>query len=257
MPESDLALLLRAAKAAGDIALPFWQRDPQVWDKGGDAGPVTEADLAVDAALKDILLDARPDYGWLSEETPDDPARLKTGRLFILDPIDGTRSFIAGQKHWAHALAVVEDGAVTAAVVAMPARQAVYAAAAGEGATCNGTPLRVAPPRPLAKADVLTTKSNLAPQHWRDGAPPEFKRSFRASLAYRLCLVAEGRFDAMLTLRPTWEWDVAAGTLIVTEAGGTVTTASGDFPRFNGPEGQLPGLVAGGPAHAPLAAALA
>ncbi|WP_411724285.1 inositol monophosphatase family protein, partial [Loktanella salsilacus] len=110
MPATDLPLLLDAAAAAGDIALRYFKSDPQVWDKAGDQGPVTEADLAVNDMLTARLRSAQPDYGWLSEETPDDTARLTTHRQFVIDPIDGTRAFINHSLDWAHALAVVEDG---------------------------------------------------------------------------------------------------------------------------------------------------
>ena len=114
MPARDLALLTEAAREAGRIALRYWRNSPQVWDKGGEHGPVTEADLAVNDMLKAKLLAARPDYGWLSEETPDSADRLAVDTVFIVDPIDGTRAFIAGEETFAHSLAVVQRGKVTA-----------------------------------------------------------------------------------------------------------------------------------------------
>ncbi len=257
MPAIDLPLLMDAANAAGEIALGFFKSDPQVWDKDDDQGPVTEADLAVNDMLIERLRTARPDYGWLSEETPDDTARLTTSRQFIVDPIDGTRAFINGSRDWAHAIAVVEDCRVIAGVVALPARGLTYAAVLGNGATLNGRPLRVTDVAELSLANVLTTKPNLAPQHWRDGAVPTFSKGFRSSLAYRLCLVAEGRFDAMLTLRPSWEWDIAAGSLIVAEAFGITTDRSGAPLRFNNPHPQVNGVIAAGNVHSMLRDALA
>ncbi|MFZ3583263.1 3'(2'),5'-bisphosphate nucleotidase CysQ [Loktanella sp. DJP18] len=256
MPATDLPLLLDAAQEAGDIALGYFKADPQVWDKDDEQGPVTEADLAVNAMLTDRLRGARPAYGWLSEESPDDPARLTTQRQFIVDPIDGTRAFINHSRDWAHALAVVEQGRVICGVVALPARGLTFAATQGGGATLNGQPLRVTDITTLAEAHVLTTKPNLAPQHWIGGAAPAFSKGFRSSLAYRLCLVAEGRFDAMLTLRPSWEWDIAAGALIVEEAFGTATDRRGKPLQFNNPHPQVDGVLAAGPVHAALHAAL-
>mgnify|MGYP001825663736 FL=1 len=101
MPARDLDLLKSAALEAGKIARRYWRDDPQVWDKGGD-DPVSEADFAVDTYLRTALLAARPDYGWVSEETEDDPARIDKPRTFVVDPIDGTRAFVAGEKTWAH-----------------------------------------------------------------------------------------------------------------------------------------------------------
>ncbi|RYH04020.1 3'(2'),5'-bisphosphate nucleotidase CysQ [Salipiger sp. IMCC34102] len=256
MPETDLALLLEAAREAGEIAMSHFKRDPQVWDKPGDEGPVTEADLAVDAHLSARLRAARPDYGWLSEETQDDVARLQASRVFVVDPIDGTRSFIRGDRDWGHALAVVEDGVPVAGVVLMPARDLTFAAASGQGATCNGQPIAASAQADPAQSCVLATKPNMAAQHWRAG-PPAFQRSFRSSLAYRLSLVAQGRFDAMLTLRPAWEWDIAAGALIVTEAGGQITDRRGAPLRFNSENRLLDGVVAGGAVVPALLDALA
>ena len=256
MPATDLPLLLDAAQRAGQIALRHFKADPQVWDKDDDQGPVTEADLAVNAMLSETLRAARPDYGWLSEESPDDPARLTTHRQFVVDPIDGTRAFINHSRDWAHALAVVEDARVICGVVTLPARGMTFAATLGGGATLNGKPLRVTQVTALAQAHVLTTKPNLAPQHWQGGAVPPFSKGFRSSLAYRLCLVAEGRFDAMLTLRPSWEWDIAAGALIVAEAGGTATDRKGQPLRFNNPHPQVDGVLAAGGVHEALRTAL-
>ena len=115
-PEDDLALLERAARDAGQIALRYWRKHPKAWDKADDAGPVTEADLAVNDALHDLLMGARPEYGWLSEESEADPSRLDAGHCFIIDPIDGTRAFIDGQDHFAHSLAVAKGDRIVAAL---------------------------------------------------------------------------------------------------------------------------------------------
>ncbi|NJM82416.1 MAG: 3'(2'),5'-bisphosphate nucleotidase CysQ [Tabrizicola sp.] len=243
MPAHDLALLTEAARAAGRIALRHWKRNPQVWDKGGEHGPVSEADLAVNDMLKTMLLAARPDYGWLSEETPDDPARLTCDKVFIIDPIDGTRAFIAGEETFAHSLAVTRAGEVTAAVVFLPALDRLYTASVTAPALRDGRPIAASTRQELTGADILTTKANLAPDRWAGGVP-EINRSFRASLAYRLCLAAEGRYDGMFTLRPAWEWDIAAGSLIATRAGATVTDQTGAPLRFNTAEARADGVLA-------------
>ena len=217
---------------------------------------MSEADLEVDDHLKSVLTEARPDYGWLSEETTDDLARLDKRRLFIVDPIDGTRSFLAGEKTWSHSLAIAEGGKITAAVIFLPAHQKIYAAALGSGATCNGRSLSSSGRTDMAGAKVLATRANFDARYWPVGVPP-VERHFRSSLAYRLALVGEGRFDGMLTLRSTWEWDVAAGTLIAAEAGATACTTDGAAPQFNNPDPKLPGLVVATPfIHAGLMQAL-
>lgn len=243
MPGPDLALLTDAAREAGRIAMRFWRKDPRVWDKGGEHGPVTEADLAVNDMLKNRLLTARPGYGWLSEETPDDLARLTHETVFIIDPIDGTRSFVAGEESFAHSLAVAHRGKVVAGAVFLPALDRLYSASLDQGPGLNGAPIAASRRDQLSGADILTTKPNLAPEKWPGGVP-EVQRHFRASLAYRLCLAAEGQFDGMITLRPAWEWDIAAGGLIAARAGLTVTDRMGAALVFNRSEARADGVLA-------------
>jgi len=255
-PAADLALLLEAAEIGGAIAMRHFQAAPLHWEKGGGAGPVSQADLEIDRALAAHLGAARPSYGWLSEETEDGPARLAAGRVFILDPIDGTRAFLAGETGFGIALAVAEDGRITAGVMHLPARAETYAAALGQGATLNGQPIRCTPRTGLPGARVLASKAGLAPERWPGGVPP-VNRFFRTALAWRLCLVAAGSFDATLTLMPAWEWDIAAGALIAAEAGAMVTDATGGPLRFNAPHPRAPSLIAAPPAlHAAFVARL-
>lgn len=247
MPASDTALLLEMAEEAGRIALHHFRRDHRIWDKGAGAGPVTEADLAVDAMLQERLLAARPDYGWLSEETADSAGRLEAERVFIIDPIDGTRAFIAGETSWSHSLAVAERGRIVSAVVYLPAKARSYVATRGGGATRNGVPIRVGAADGSGTVSIITGKPNLAPGHWPGGVP-EHTRHYRPSIAYRLGLVAEGRYDAMVTFRPSWEWDIAAGALIVEEAGGKVSNTSGAPLAFNSRSRMTDGMIAAAPA---------
>jgi len=164
--------------------------------------------------------------------------------VFIIDPIDGTRSFVEGANTWAHALAVAERGVITAAVVYLPMRDKLYAAARGLGATLNGEPMRVSDTSDLAQATLLAAKPAQLGSHWAAGKAPEYKRSYRPSLAYRLSLVGQGRMDGMLTLRPSWEWDIAAGALIVTEAGGQISDRTGAPLLFNNADPRFDGVVA-------------
>ncbi|WP_425039877.1 inositol monophosphatase family protein [Primorskyibacter sp. S187A] len=256
MPGADLALLLDAARAAGDVVLSFAGPNAQRWDKPGGAGPVTEADLAANACLREHLRPARPDYGWLSEEDADDSDRLERDRVFVIDPIDGTRSFIEGSRTWAISIAVVEDGQPVAGVVALPARGLVFAAERDGGAFLNEAPLTPSDRTALHGADMLIPKPALKADYWPGGVP-DVTRHHRPSLAYRLCLAASGRFDAMLTLRDAWEWDIAAGSLIAQEAGCVVTDRDGARLAFNVAHAKTPGvLVANADLHGQLAARL-
>lgn len=248
----DLALLIEAAHAAGEIALRYWRKSPEVWEKEQGAGPVSEADLAVDRALNAILTAARPGYGWLSEETPDDRSRLGRQRCFIVDPIDGTRAFLDGTPDFAHSLAVTENGQPVAAVVFLPAQNRLYSAEKGALARLNGAPISVSGRAGVEGASLLTARASMDTGHWCNGVPP-VTRAFRSSLAWRLCLVAEGAFDAMLTLRPTWDWDAAAGALIAAQAGARVSDRTGREFSFNQPDPRQNGCIAGAPGvHAGL-----
>lgn len=237
--------------------MTFWRRDPVAWDKGCGAGPVTEADLAVNDAMLSLLTGERPDYGWLSEESEADPARLDAQRCFIVDPIDGTRAFIDGQDGFSHSLAIADGSRIIAAVVHLPVLDLTYTATANGPALLNGQP--IAPTDPdIDGAGVLTYRAISDAQYWRSGVMPPFRREFRSSLAWRLSLAAEGRFDAALSLRAAWEWDIAAGSLIAERAGARVTDRRGKPMQFNSPRAQVDGLIVAGPKlHGQLLAALA
>ncbi len=251
MPENDLSLLIDAAKASGDIARKFFNENPEVWDKDDNAGPVTEADLAIDAMLKSGLLDSRPNYGWLSEETEDNADRLEREHVFIIDPIDGTRAFIAGEKTFSHSLAIAKKGQVIAAVVYVPMMDLMYCASRETASTLNGEPISASGKAQLDGATVLGAKPNFDNKHWVGGLPP-IVRKFRPSLAYRLSLVAQGRYDAMITMRDCWEWDIAAGDLITRQAGGTVTDRLNAPLKFNSAHPMTKGCMAAGADLHPL-----
>ncbi|OWJ76825.1 3'(2'),5'-bisphosphate nucleotidase CysQ [Haematobacter genomosp. 1] len=247
MPDHDLALLIDAAQRAGEISSRYWRREPEAWEKPGGAGPVTEADLAVNRMLREQLTTARPEYGWLSEESDDSEARLGARRVFIVDPIDGTRSFMAGEPSFAHSIAVAEEGRVIAGVVYLPQMSALYTATADGPAALNGVPIGASGRTDPSGGTILATRPVLQSGMWRGGLIPPMRQVFRASIAFRLCLIAEGRFDALVVLRDTWEWDMAAGALIAARAGAVVTDRRGEQPRFNRRVPLVPGIVAASP----------
>jgi len=220
--DTDIDLIRTAAAEAGRIAMGFFGRDPEVWMKGG-VSPVSEADYAVDAFLKATLRAARPDYGWLSEETVDTPERLSARRPFVVDPIDGTRAFLDRRDLWCVSIAVVEDGRPLAGVLDCPARGEVFVAGLGTGATLNGAPVAVraqgAPPA-VAGPDRLV--SSLPPAF----RPPR-QHPYVPSLAYRLAMVAAGRIDGTFVKANSHDWDLAAADLILAEAGGQIRDAQG------------------------------
>lgn len=251
----DRALLVRAAEEAGRVALAHFRQPVAVRDKPGGAGPVSDADLAVNALLTERLRAARPAYGWLSEEDHDTPdARRARRRVFVVDPIDGTRAFLEGQDGFSVAVAVLDEETPVAAAVHLPARGITYAAHLGGGATVDGAPIAVSGRAEPDGARAVGRRSQFAPKFWPGGAP-DIEPVWRSSLAWRLCLVADGATDLALTFRACWEWDIAAGALIAAEAGATVSDADGLPLVFNSAEARLPGVMVAPPTlHAALLA---
>ncbi len=251
MPDSDdLALAVAAARTAGDAALRHFHAKSQWWHKteGDGAGsPVGVADLECDALLKATLLGARPGDGWLSEETADTADRLGRRRVWVVDPIDGTRDFIRGRTGWAVSVALVEDGAVTVAALAAPARGQFFAASAGGGATLNDASLRVSELATLSGVRLPIDAANLSAGYWPSPWPGEAVEKPN-SLALRMAKLAADEADAWLEGRTIAEWDVAAAALILAEAGGVVTDARGAALAFNKPAPVFHGIAAAVPA---------
>ena len=228
--DADLELLKGAAKDAGELAMTFFRNNPSAWAKAGGS-PVTEADTAVDAYLRTRLLAERPNYGWLSEETADDPARLGCETIFAVDPIDGTRGFIEGDDRWGVCLAVIRHGRPVVAALNVPARAEFYSAAAGKGAWMGETPLKVKNRVALAGARLTGPRGWLKTDTMQNlGADLQ---PHIPSLAYRLALVATGRIDAAFASPRANDWDLAASDLLVHEAGGRLTGLDGAALRYN------------------------
>lgn len=249
----DLDLLTATVKEAGGIARGFFGGHYKRWSKA-QGSPVTEVDLAVDRFLKERLRAARPDYGWLSEETEDNAARLGKRTVFIVDPIDGTVAFLKGRPHFTICAAVVEDGRPVAGVVYNPIQEKFFAALKGEGATCNGTAIHVSERAALEGCRMLADREMLAHQAWNDppNIPwPAMEIETRNSIAYRLALVANGSFDAMLALSAKRDWDLAAADIILTEAGGIATAHDGSELVYNRPDALQTSVVGAGPALYP------
>ncbi len=244
--ESDLALAVRVTRAAGELALRHFHAKSEWWEKA-PGNPVGVADLECDAYLKDRLLGARPDDGWLSEETADTEHRLARRRVWVVDPIDGTRDFVRGRTGWAVSVALVEDGVVTVAALAAPARKQLFVATRGHGAQCNGVRLRVSSLAVLAGVRLPIDAANMTASFWPEPWPGEAVEKPN-SLALRMAKLAANEADAWMEGRTIAEWDVAASALILTEAGGTVTDRAGNPLLFNKPEPMFHGIAAATPA---------
>lgn len=246
----DLALILDAAREAGELATALRRGGLDVQYKDG-ASPVTNADLAADALLKSRLGAARPSYGWLSEETADNAERLGCRRLFVVDPIDGTRAFLKDRPWWAVSIAVVEDGQPLAGVVVAPQLEESYSAIAGGGAWLNGQPIRASGVRAVEGCGMVGDPRMFAHPAW-PSPWPQMRIEQRNSTAYRMCLVASGAFDAALALVAKADWDLAAADLIGREAGAYVGDHTGQPFAYNGPVPAQKSLLCAAPALAPL-----
>ncbi len=238
---ADLALLRSAAGEAAALAMRYFRKSPKVWTKNA-ASPVSEADIAVDTLLKQRLLEARPDYGWLSEETEDDLSRMKKTALFVVDPIDGTRAFVNGERTWCISVAVVIGGRPVAGVLDCPATGEVFEAAAGNGAFLNGKPIRVSAPAGgfhLAGPKPIIEKAAPhlpGPVRRHDPVP---------SLAYRIAMVAAGRIDGTYVKPDARDWDLAAADIILSEAGGALWRPVAKPPLYGRRETAHASLIAG------------
>lgn len=226
---------------AGRIAMRYFRKSPEVWMKEGSS-PVSAADYAVDRFLRETLLAARPDYGWLSEETADSTARLSARKTFVVDPIDGTRGFIEGQNAWCVSVAVVEAGRSLAGALECPARNETYWARHGAGAFRNGAEIRV---REVSDDPEIAGHKNLIDALPGGLSSRARRHPYVPSLAYRIAMIAEGRLDATFVKANSHDWDLAAADLILHEAGGGILNAAGVRPSYAGSEIRHGPLVAG------------
>lgn len=207
--------------------------------------PVTEADRAVDAVLRKELL--REGEGWLSEESVDDFTRLEKSRVWVVDPLDGTREFVAGIPEFCVSVAMVQDGHPVAGGICNPATDEIFLGALGSGVTRNGKPVQPSRRSKLDGALVLASRSEVKRGEWKKFEGSNLKVRPMGSVAYKLALVSSGLADVTFTLVPKNEWDVAAGVALVESAGGFVVTLDGSQLRCNNRDPLLKGLIACGP----------
>ena len=239
----DYSAVIAAVEEAADLAYGQWRDGSapaaKVWEKSkGD--PVSEIDLAVDALLKQRLGAILTDAAWLSEETVDDPVRLGATRVWLVDPIDGTRDYICGRSGWCVSVALVENGAPIFAIMAAPAQAKTWIAQAGKGVTCNGNRLYASTRKDFAGSRVPTDELSQIDSDLTIVEKPN-------SIAMRMTMVACDRADLVATLRWGHEWDVAAAHLVAQEAGAMVTNALGQPIVYNKPEPKDFGLICSAP----------
>ena len=243
--DADHALAVAAVREAGRLALGYYRNNVRQWQKRGDT-VVTEADIAVNDLLQRSLAGPRPDYGWLSEETEDDAARLTRQRVWVVDPIDGTKAFAAGTSDFCICVALVEAGKPISAVLFNPASDEFFEATAGGGARCNGQPIVVSARDEIEGCRMAAYAPMFKHPAWREPWPAMDVLQ-RDSVAYRLALVACDQADAALGLNSKNDWDLAAADLIVQEAGGIVSAHDGAPLVYNRESARHRSFLAAGP----------
>ena len=254
LPAGAAVLLSAAVREAGALALKSFRNSPRQWAKG-KSSVVCEADILVDQLLRERLAGALPDYGWLSEESEDDPARLDAEHVWIVDPIDGTRSYLAGNTDWVISAALAYRGRPIAAAIFAPVTDELFLASAGAGATRNGLPLAVDRARDFDRARIAGPRRLT---DWLSGIHPSVSAPPRiGSLALRLARVSQGELDVAFAGGNSHDWDLAAADLLVHEAGGAMTTLTGQLLIYNSAEPVHGALVAAGRARHGMLIALA
>ena len=242
---SNLNIAINAAKEAGSLIMNYYKADYEIQEKGYH-NPVTTADHAADAYLKESLLVARPDYGWLSEETVDSPERLSKKYVWVVDPLDGTKEFIEGVPNFVVSVALVENGFPIVGVLFNPVTKEIFIASKDEGAFLNDKPIHCITKENLNEMVILNSRSETRRGLWApyDGTFGELKPI--GSVAYKLGLTAAGQADIFASLRPKNEWDICAGNCIVNEAGGKLIDLNGNQRQYNQKNTLItPGLIAG------------
>lgn len=241
----DLSRIHEALLAAAEAVRPYTPGEVAFSTKDERGDPLTEADLEANRVLHRIL--SADGEGWLSEESADDPARLGHRRVWVVDPIDGTREFVQGVPEWCISIGLLEDGVPVAGGILNPVTDELVLGSLESGVTYNGEPARVLDPPELADVTVLASRSETRRGEWTrfQGAPFTVKPC--GSVAYKMALVAGGRVPATWTVVPKSEWDVAAGAALVRAAGGRVTLLDGTEPVFNQARPLFPNFIAAGP----------
>jgi myo-inositol-1(or 4)-monophosphatase len=240
----DLARIEEALERARAAFQRFTPGEIEARHKQGD-DPVTEADTTVDTLLRELL--PRNGDGWLSEETRDDLIRLEKRRVWVVDPLDGTREFVTGIPEWCVSIGLVVDGEPVAGGICNPVTGETIVGARGAGVTLNGRPAGVSGRPTLEGARVVASRSEVKRGEWQGYREDLFEIRPMGSVAYKLGLVAAGLVDATWTLTPKHEWDVAAGVALVLAAGGAIVTGAPEETRFNRPKPRLTRLIAANP----------
>ena len=242
---SELEIAIKAAKKAGDIILKYYKSKYEIRDKSYH-NPVTTADKEADETIKKILMNNFPDYGWLSEETVDSSERLLKEKVWVVDPLDGTKEFIEGIPNFVVSIGLVKEGNPILGVLYNPVTKELFSASKGEGAFLNNERISCSSKEKTEEMVILNSRSETQRGLWNP-----YKDKFKilepiGSVAYKLGLTSAAKADIFASLRPKNEWDICAGNCIINESGGKLIDLNGNQRKYNLEKTLIePGLIAG------------
>jgi len=242
MWERELQVAIDTARRAGEIVREVYERPFEVIEKSHD-NPLTEADLRANECIQGAIAEAFPDDGWLSEETRDSHERLSRRRVWIVDPLDGTKEFTQHIPEFCICIALVDDGVPVVGVSYNPVTDELFAGADGHGLRINGAPAHCTDTADVQQARVLASRSEDKRGAW-DPYKALMRVELTGSVAFKLALIAAGRADGTFSLTPKHEWDVCAGAALILAGGGRITDCDGLPLRFNSEKPLLPGIIA-------------
>ena len=242
---SELKITIKAAKEAGDVILKYYKSKYEIKDKSYH-NPVTTADKEADETIKKILMNNFPDYGWLSEETVDSSERLLKEKVWVVDPLDGTKEFIEGIPNFVVSIGLVKEGNPILGILYNPVTKELFSASKGEGAFLNNERISCSSKEKTEEMVILNSRSETRRGLWNP-----YKDKFKVlepigSVAYKLGLTAAAKADVFASLRPKNEWDICAGNCIINESGGKLIDLNGNQRKYNLENTLIqPGLIAG------------
>ena len=242
---SELKITIKAAKEAGDVILKYYKSKYEIKDKSYH-NPVTTADKEADETIKKILMTNFPDYGWLSEETVDSSERLLKEKVWVVDPLDGTKEFIEGIPNFVVSIGLVKEGNPILGILYNPVTKELFSASKGEGAFLNNERISCSSKEKTEEMVILNSRSETRRGLWNP-----YKDKFKVlepigSVAYKLGLTAAAKADVFASLRPKNEWDICAGNCIINESGGKLIDLNGNQRKYNLEKTLIePGLIAG------------
>ena len=240
-PSSEHQQIKESIIKAGHIALKWFNNDPENWKKE-DGSLISKVDIEINDLLGKILKENNPNYGWLSEESEDDKSRLEKEITFVVDPLDGTKAFLEGKKEFSISIALVRNGEPISGIVYSPSTKEMFEAEKGKGSWKNKKKVNISKFNKLKGCRMVAFKPMFSHPSWKSPWPKMLIDN-KNSIAYRMALVASGEFDAMMALNSKNDWDIAAGDLLITEAGGYVSQHNNKKIKYNDISTKKPSVI--------------